>query len=58
MKKALGKLVLILISFILLALLTRSFPGHREGDIRKKESTLSSEEIREIIDGMHSAEED
>lgn len=58
MKKALGKLVIILISFILLALLTRSFPGRWSGNKYLKETGPANREINEIIQGMNNAEID
>jgi len=58
MEKALGKLVIILISFILLALLTRSFPGRWSGNKYQKETGSENRKIDEIIQGMNNAEID
>jgi len=58
MGKALGKLVIILISFVLLALLTRSFPGRWARNKYLKETGSANREIDEIIQGMNNAEID
>lgn len=58
MKNSIGKLIIIVISFALLALLTRSFPGHSVGQTHKKETIMPSYDVQEIIKSMDSVDVD